>query len=381
MIILCAALIRSELISELEFIYVPRPDWFFYKVDASMADKIKLGVQKKVVKSTFVKRAYHSCSVIGNTIYVYGGLSEGKIVLNEMHVYDVSTNNWNLVEPKRTGANTAIHRSAVPFPAWRLCQAHSLSHHTANVITNRFILVVGGWNGHKRTADVYCFDTNESTWFCIPVSGDIPVGLSSHTSVVISSTETLIIGREGGVRTQRRFSGAFKLNFETGKYIEAPFHTSSRSGHTANFINVRGNKDTSLIILGGRKSGGYEIVGSVQTFNSQTGTFANENMVSLVRHCCVCEEPSGRQHLQAIELNSRYLLFYGGETWSGVRNNVTNEVFILGTYRMKWYQVPVDDQTPRLVGHSACIIGEKILVVGGMLENKPTDTLWEMMLC
>lgn len=343
-----------------------------------MADKQQFAVQMKFVRNTSVKCAYHSCSVIENTVYVFGGLSEGKSVLSDMHRYDVLTNTWNLVEPKQS-KEPEIHRSTGRFPGY-LCQAPSLSHHSANVINNRFILVVGGWNGHKRTADVYCFDTAELVWRCIPVSGDVPVGLSSHTSVLVSRTEILIIGREGGVRTQRRFSGAFKLNFETGKYVEAPFHAASRSGHTANFINIRGSKETCLFIFGGRKTGGYEVISSLKKIDSHNGTYSNEKIANLLGHCCVCEEPSGRQHSQVLELNSRYLLFYGGETWSGVRNNVTNETFILDTNRMTWYRISVSEQTPRLVGHQACILGEQIFVFGGMLENRASDAVWEMKL-
>ena len=357
---------------------------------AAMADEPNFsGARMHLICSVSAKRAYHSCSVIGNSFYIFGGLSDRKTVSSDMYRYDMSTNTWTLVEPKgplspasaiQTETRSRMRRSSSVFPGGWICQPPSLSHHSANVVREHFILIIGGWNGHKRTAEVYCFDTTEAVWYCIPVSGDVPAGLSSHTSVLVSTKEILIIGREGGVHTQRRFSGAFKLNFETGKYTEAPYHAASRSGHTANLINIRGSKETYLFIFGGRKSGGYELLGSLKKFYSQTSSFSNDKVVSLLEHCSVCEEPCGRRHSQVLELAHKYLLFYGGETWSGVRNNVTNATFILDTNRMLWYQVPITDQTPRLVGHSMCVIDQHIFVFGGMLENRATDTLWEMKL-
>ena len=69
-------------------------------------------------------------------------------------------------------------------------------------------------------------------------------------------------------------------------------------------------------------------------------------------------------------------MFYGGEKWSGVRENVTNEAYVLDTHKMTWHTVPVNEHIPKLVGHAMCAAEDRILVFGGNFQNKPCNTLW-----
>lgn len=324
------------------------------------------------------KRAFHSCSVVGGALYIFGGITDDRTVLSDMYRYDVSSNSWSRIDDQVPSSSQSRPLVSSGFPKGRLCTAPSVSHHTATVIQDRFILIVGGWNGRKRCADVFCFDTVEQFWRHIPESGDVPVGLSSHTATLVSSKDILIIGREGGVHTQRRFAGAFNLNFETGKYSEAPYHASSRSGHTANLIPIRSSKENHLFVFGGRKSGGYELIGSWSKIEQTECSFPKQRIADLLGKSTACEEPCGRQHAKAVELDSRHLLIYGGETWSGVRENVTNDAFILESDRMRWYKLPLCGDVPKLVGHSMVGTGDKIFVFGGGLSNKYRDTLWEV---
>ena len=324
------------------------------------------------------KRAFHSCSVVGGLLYIFGGIADDRTVLNDMYMYDVSSNYWSRIEDRVPSSSQSRPLVSSGFPKGRLCTAPSVSHHTATVARDRFILIIGGWNGRKRCADVVCFDTVEQFWRHIPESGDVPVGLSSHTATLVSSRDILIIGREGGVHTQRRFAGAFYLNFETGKYTEAPFYASSRSGHTANLIPIRASKENHLFVFGGRKSGGYELIGSWSKIEQTEASFPKQRISALLEKSTVCDEPSGRQHAKAVELDSKHLLIFGGETWSGVRENVTNEAFILETDRMRWYKLPLSGDAPKLVGHSMMTTADKIFVFGGGVNNKYRDTLWEI---
>lgn len=324
------------------------------------------------------KRAFHSCSVLGGALYIFGGITDDRTVLSDMYRYDVSSNSWSRIEDQVPSSSQSRPLVSSGFPKGRLCAAPSVSHHTATVIRDRFIFIVGGWNGRKRCADVFCFDTVEQFWRHIPESGDVPVGLSSHTATLVSSKDILIIGREGGVHTQRRFAGTFYLNFVTGKYTEAPYHASSRSGHTANLIPIRASKENHLFVFGGRKSGGYELIGSWSKIEQTECSFPKQRIADLLGKSTVCEEPCGRQHAKAVELDSKHLLIYGGETWSGVRENVTNDAFILVSDRMRWYKLPLCGDVPKLVGHSMVGTGDKIFVFGGGLSNKYRDTLWEV---
>lgn len=324
------------------------------------------------------KRAFHSCSVIGGQLYIVGGITDDRTVLSDMYRYDISSNSWTLIENGVPSSSQNRPLVSTGFPKGRLCTAPSVSHHTATVVRDRFVLIIGGWNGRKRCADLFCFDTVEEFWRHIPESGDVPVGLSSHTSTLISPKDILIIGREGGVHTQRRFAGAFYLNFETGKYKEAPFHCSSRSGHTANLIPIRASKENHLFVFGGRKSGVYELIGSWGKIEPTESCFPKQTITDLLEKSTVYDEPCGRQHAKALELDRKHLLLFGGETWSGVRENVTNDAFILETDKMRWHKVAFCGDIPKLVGHSMVGTGDKIFVFGGGVGNKYRDTLWEV---
>jgi hypothetical protein len=327
---------------------------------------------------TPTKRAYHSCSAIGNSLFIFGGIREDRTVLDDMYRYNVEENSWTHIEdrvPRSSSSNPDVSRS---FPKGRLCRAPAVSHHTATVMNDRYIVVIGGWNGKKRTAEIFCFDTQNTIWRQIPERGEVPVGLSSHTACLMSSKDILIIGREGGVHTQRRFSGAFNLDIETGRYTEAPLHAASRSGHTANLIRVRTSKEYYLFVLGGRKSGGYELLGRWQHIERSTNRIPQSKIEKILANCTVCDEPDGRQHSQTLHIGERYLMVFGGEKWSGVRENVTNEAYILDCHKMAWYIIPVSDNIPRVVGHTMCGIGEKALVFGGSIHNKACDTLWQV---
>ncbi|XP_022801971.1 kelch domain-containing protein 9-like [Stylophora pistillata] len=324
------------------------------------------------------KRAFHSCSVVGDVLFIFGGIASDRTVLNDMYMYHISSNSWSRIEDRELCSSQSRPLVSSGFPQGRLCTAPSVSHHTATVVRGRFILIIGGWNGRKRCADVFCFDTVDQFWRHIPETGDIPVGLSSHTATLVSSKDILIIGREGGVHTQRRFAGAFYLNFETGKYSEAPFHASSRSGHTASLIPIRTSRENHLFVFGGRKNGGYELIGSWRKAEQTETSFPQHRIADLLEKSAICDEPSGRQHARAVELNNKHLLIFGGETWSGVRENVTNEAFVLETDTMKWYKLPLIGDAPKLVGHSMVGCGDQIFVFGGGLSNKYSDTLWEV---
>ena len=228
------------------------------------------------------KRAFHSCSVLDGSLYIFGGITDNRTVLSDMYRYDVSSNSWSAMESRLPRSSQSRPLVSSVFPKGRLCTAPSVSHHAATVIRGRFILIIGGWNGRKRCADVFCFDIVEQFWRHIPESGDVPVGLSSHTATLVSSTDILIIGREGGVHTQRRFAGAFYLNFETGKYTEAPYHASSRSGHTSNLIPIRASKENHLFVFGGRKSGGYELIGSWNKIEQTESSFPKQRLAELI---------------------------------------------------------------------------------------------------
>ena len=325
------------------------------------------------------KLSFHSCSLVRNKFYIYGGVDDKKSVQNGMFCFDPLSNHWYVVSSSRPKTELKSPR----FKALAISEPPRLSHHTATVLSDRYILFIGGWTGQKRTSEAFYFDTCENTWFQYEISGDVPVGLSSHTSTLVSEVDVIIVGREGGVRTQRRSGDAFYFNAETGVFKEALVHVSSRSGHTANLVKSPLGKSYRLFIQGGRKGSEYQMIGSwrPKPETSRGSGLRKDKISSLLNGCVVSAEPKGRQHCTAVELSDSYLLFFGGETWTGVRNNTSNEMYILDCQKMKWYCQPSTvSGVPCLTGHVMGILEDRVFVFGGLLEGKCCNNVWLMQL-
>ena len=84
------------------------------------------------------------------------------------------------------------------------------------------------------------------------------MGLSSHTATAVNDETVIVVGREGGVREQRRFGDVFllRVDFERKSYFyeEAPFKIDSRSGHTAAVLSSSVTGE-ALMIFGGNGTG------------------------------------------------------------------------------------------------------------------------------
>ncbi|XP_028395605.1 kelch domain-containing protein 9-like [Dendronephthya gigantea] len=323
------------------------------------------------------KVAFHTCSLVQNKFYIFGGLDDKKSVQNRVYCYDPLCNEWKEITRTDNDFAQKSHSKSRHFGGVQIHEAPKLSHHTANVINECCIVFIGGWTGHKRSSDAYYYDTVDNTWFQIQVQGDIPAGLSSHTATQISDNELLVIGREGGIRTQRRSGDAFYFNVKTGAYKEAHLHVSSRSGHTANLVKTHLGKSYVLFVQGGRKGDEYQLIGSWNKKPGQQPVLDNDKITSFLSKWKACEKPSGRQHCVSVELSDRFLLLFGGETWAGVRNNVTNEIYILDCCKMKWYSpLEVGKGIPCLTGHTMGMVNDKVFVFGGLLDGKCTDNVW-----
>ena len=152
-----------------------------------------------------------------------------------------------------------------------------LSHHAGCLIHGgNILLLVGGWDGRKRTNKVYALDLVERSWLpmreLLEKSGtDTPSGLTSHTVTPINNRLVCVLGRQGGVRIQRRFGELFYLHLDipngTYFYKHSTLEPASRSGHTTVLVkSIKkpiGSKTYSygLFNFGGRDAGKVEMCG------------------------------------------------------------------------------------------------------------------------
>ena len=181
---------------------------------------------QEVATSPLISRCHAASVTFQGNVFIHGGLSSSKQSgqpLSSLVMWNVSSNAISEVD---TGED-----------------APCLSHHTANMVGEVMVLT-GGWDGKNRSSKVHAFNLATSQWLKLQHLEDIsrpPFGLSGHSCTRIKSSLFCVLGREGGLKIQRRFGDIFLLhlnidpamNLGTYFWKEAPIKTKSRSGHTA----------------------------------------------------------------------------------------------------------------------------------------------------
>ena len=319
-------------------------------------------------------RSFHASVVIGDGLYIHGGIDKRNHVLSCLHRFDTKDKRWDLIAttPSLSEKKPGILACLEP------CDAPSLSHHCAVPFGNKFIIIIGGWNGKKRTSNVFVFDTDEHSWNKMNVYGDIPVGLSSHTALLVSDTQILVIGREGGIHTHRKSGDAFTLNPVTGEYKQAMYGVDSRSGHSSSIVRSPCGKGLRVFVYSGRKTGRqYSFVGFWKDKYGK-GTKLSDGIAGglndVISKCKTTDVPEGRQNSKAVCIDDQTVLIYGGQFWRA-RDFVTSEALVCNTMSMTWRKLP--SSLPKLIGFTMDIACDGICYVFGGSDGKTSsNNLW-----
>uniref|UniRef100_A0A183SQ36 Galactose oxidase n=1 Tax=Schistocephalus solidus TaxID=70667 RepID=A0A183SQ36_SCHSO len=168
------------------------------------------------------------------------------------------------------------------------CDSPALSQHQCINWKNQLIVFIGGWTGRTRIPGLHFFNPESGRW--LPPALKEPelrgypsgAGLSAHTVIPFesdaksNSLSSLIFGREGSTRIQRRrgnaylLQGSFRSSSISGLgdvgpagfkprfiYTEAPgaLHIESRSYHTSTPTS-----HSRVITIGGRSNSTLEVV-------------------------------------------------------------------------------------------------------------------------
>ncbi|XP_053331097.1 kelch domain-containing protein 9 [Spea bombifrons] len=308
-------------------------------------------------------RGYHTCTAIRGKLYVSGGVRSTdpkEAPLGDVVVFD-------------TEQKTA--RGMAPENAFKR------SHHDAVELGNRWLCVVGGWDGSRRVSSVFSYDTEREEWalWAEGPTNNPPVGLSSHTCTKISDHELRVVGREGGLRTQRRYASVYTLRVnastKTYWYREEESRTASRSGHSAVLLpsDSTSTKTTgySLYVFGGRESSSVDFAGQWSKDKIQVNTVGcpklTEQLSRLVSTEGVTRDaPKSLKH-HSSSVVGPFVVVFGGEALSKSRDAVCNDLYVFDTRCSppSWYHFPGSDRRLKRVGHRTCLINDRLYLVGG----------------
>ena len=289
--------------------------------------------------------AHHVGAIIGNYFYIHGGIDKkgATTPLKGFHRLDVSGDAalWEVV---------------------RAPGSPSLSHHAAAVLENRYLALVGGWNGQRRCTDMSLYDTIEEKWIAVKVTG-FPVGggLSSHTVTRLNDNRLLIIGREGSLRIQRRTGNAYLLcgsiHSRTYVYSECPQEVASRSGHTTHGVG------RDLYIYGGRRDNSIEAHGNVNPSTNSCPMI--KDLITITgRVPALSKGAPTRKHHAAIGAHGGVVV-HGGETFDGrSRGPVGDTYLLLLVPAVQWYHLNNGEGLGR-AAHVMASRGSIIIFHGG----------------
>ena len=182
----------------------------------------------------------------------------------------------------------------------------------------------------------------------------------------------VVVGREGGVREQRRFGDVFllRVDFERKSYFyeEAPFKIDSRSGHTAAVLSSASG--VALMVFGGRQnepSRGIVMRGLNMVVEGGLECRA-ELLLKLERLAKpVKDMKQGLRHHAMLQLSADSVAIHGGEHFMA-RENVSDKLYLvkMGTrLQITWFRVDLVKPFGRR-GHCLFAQGEKIFAVGGI---------------
>eukprot|EP01060_Flectonema_neradi_P007237 TRINITY_DN15023_c0_g2_i1.p1 TRINITY_DN15023_c0_g2~~TRINITY_DN15023_c0_g2_i1.p1 ORF type:complete len:530 (+),score=64.92 TRINITY_DN15023_c0_g2_i1:86-1591(+) len=174
----------------------------------------------------------HSATLIGNTVYLFGGescASQGRDIsatqcLGDMHTLDVNDYQWTDISDKIEPKNTPPAR-----------YAHSCSGHN-----NKLVVFGGATQVHLN--DVQVFNTDTYTWTELKTTGQQPTPRCGHSTVIIGDLLWVFGGLSAGFNNDLH---CLNMNSHVWRELVLPGSPSPR-GHLS-FCTVGRN----AVIFGG----------------------------------------------------------------------------------------------------------------------------------
>jgi len=138
-------------------------------------------------------RSYHSSTVVGKRIFIFGGCS-GKSRLNDLHSFNTETNTWeehSTTPPKKAPSC----RGGPSLTGFRINDVFDQTDNLED--DNALLLLFGGFDG-KEKGDLHAFNTKTGTWeeWTDQVKGDIPSPRSVLASTELGRNKAFIFGGE-----------------------------------------------------------------------------------------------------------------------------------------------------------------------------------------
>lgn len=273
-------------------------------------------------------RAAHSCDLVGNKLFVFGGW-DGKKALNDLHVLNFETCTWKQVE-LRGAAPTARNNHTIAMVG--VC-----------------IYLHGGHDGTKWLNDLHILDTDRGRWSTPNVSGELPSFRACHTMTRVGQKLYLFGGYDG----KRCFNDIDVFDLENNFWTKPTCHGDAPSPRNAHSVT---NVGSVLYMFGGHS--GSKHLNDLHSYNVETSTWTQIDT-------CGPPPPGLRGHT-ASAIGSK-IFFFGGYDGRG-RSSM---VFTLNLDGNEWEhpKLAMEDAPAGRQRHTACLVGSKRLYILGGFDG------------
>ncbi|MEO8072186.1 MAG: kelch repeat-containing protein, partial [Acidobacteriota bacterium] len=215
--------------------------------------------------------------------------------------------------------------------------------HTATLLPNGKILIVGGWsNGDAPESSAEIYNPNTETFTPI---GDAHNRLSGHIATLLDNGKVLIAGGSDG---KHGLNDAELFDSKTEKFSTIEKMQTARIGAAATKL-----ADGQILLTGGAANRG-EILSSAEIYNPATNKFTTTDSMNVVRY----------KHDSVLLADGRVLVFGGSDNrdWNG--QHKTAEIFDPKTNKF----TPTNDMNVarfKVEGGAVLLKNGKVFIGGG----------------
>ena len=299
-------------------------------------------------------RSSHSCNVIDNRLYVFGGENTPRIpVNNTLYCYDLEKSSWVKLNVKGQA------------PCARIA-------HAAAVVEKK-LFIFGGRTGidmgEGSLNDLHCFNTETLTWSEIKCQGQVPSARSYHA--MVSRGQQLYLF--GGCGAEGRLNDLYSYDSVSNTWKSYPTHQPIRGRGGPGLVAT----DTTIFVVSG--------FAGEETNDMYRFDLKNESWMTLNP-----DPVFSPRSVFGIGCLGDFLVVFGGEVKPSELGHAgaggfTNETWVYDTrsQESKWIKITAEGQSPPARGwFSAAPSGEEEMVIygGNAQDNSRLSDLWKLKL-